>query len=548
MTIEGQLFDKKSIRVVTGHTANWQELAKDCVAFATAQGGELWIGVEDDQELPPKEQKISTELPDKIRKRIGEQTANVTVLPSVETAANGGEFIRLRVPLSASGMPSTTDGRYYKRVADASQPVVGDEILRLVGERANFSWETLTSARVSRDRIDAKKWEVLKTALRASDRVNKSVKEKTDEELLIHYGLSDGDVLTHLGILFVGRREDRAKLGSAPIIQFIKYDELGEKINKIVWDDYSLNPVELVEAVWTQVPDWRESYEIPDGLYRQNVPQYDETIVRELLINALVHRPYTQRGDIFISLFPDRLQIKNPGLLPLGVTPKNILHASVRRNEHFAKLFHDLKLMEREGSGYDTIYEVLLSQAKKPPEVVEGADSVEVIVRRRIFDPRIIDFVAKVDSVFQLSQRERICLGLLAQHEALTAIELCELLELKDAEALHPWLDRLVKFGVVATHGKTKGLSYLIKPEVIRRLDFKEPTTLKAIEPYRLKELILADLQKYHEAGIAQIHSRIGADIQRRDISKMLKKLIEEGVIRQVGVKKFARYRLMDRV
>ena len=84
MTLEGQLFDKKSLRAITGRNPDWQELAKDCIAFATAQGGELFIGVEDDQLLPPKDQKISLELPDLIRKRIGELTVNVTVLPSVE--------------------------------------------------------------------------------------------------------------------------------------------------------------------------------------------------------------------------------------------------------------------------------------------------------------------------------------------------------------------------------------------------------------------------------------------------------------------------------
>jgi len=45
--------------------------------------------------------------------------------------------------------------------------------------------------------------------------------------------------------------------------------------------------------------------------------------------------------------------VVNPGPLPLGVTPQNVLHTTVRRNEHLARLFHDLKLMEREGSGFD---------------------------------------------------------------------------------------------------------------------------------------------------------------------------------------------------
>ena len=59
-------------------------------------------------------------------------------------------------------------------------------------------------------------------------------------------------------------------------------------------------------------------------------------VVRELLVNALVHRPYTQQGDIYLNLHPDRLEMVNPGRLPLGVTPRNILHASRRRNDRLA--------------------------------------------------------------------------------------------------------------------------------------------------------------------------------------------------------------------
>lgn len=128
--------------------------------------------------------------------------------------------------------------------------------------------------------------------------------------------------------------------------------------------------------------DFKESYELPDGLFRQNVPAFDEVVVRELLVNALVHRPYTQRGDIFLNLHPDRLEVVNPGLLPLGVTPQNVLHTTVRRNEHLARLFHELRLMEREGSGYDKIYEVLLSHGRPAPELVEGHDRVQVAAQR----------------------------------------------------------------------------------------------------------------------------------------------------------------------
>lgn len=132
-----------------------------------------------------------------------------------------------------------------------------------------------------------------------------------------------------------------------------------------------------------------------------------------------MHRPYTQRGDIYLNLRDDQFEIVNPGLLPLGVTPQNILHQSVRRNNELARVFHDLGLMEREGSGYDLFYEVLLSQGRQLPKLREGMDSVTVIIEKRIVKPEIIDFLTKADQTYSLKQREKIVLGLLAQHESL---------------------------------------------------------------------------------------------------------------------------------
>lgn len=123
----------------------------------------------------------------------------------------------------------------------------------------------------------------------------------------------------------MGSSFDRARLGTAPLVQAIRYDERNVKIDKHVWDDFSLSPIELVDDVWRDIPDFRESYELPDGLLRSRVPAYDEAVVRELLVNALVHRPYTQRGDIFINLHPDRLEVVNPGRLlstPVQNSPK----------------------------------------------------------------------------------------------------------------------------------------------------------------------------------------------------------------------------------
>lgn len=144
------------------------------------------------------------------------------------------------------------------------------------------------------------------------------MKEKGADELLGHYALAQGHTLTRLGVLLLGTTEDRRALGTAPLVQAIKYDELGQKINKWLWDDCTLSPVELVDAVWREVPDFRESYEVAEGMFRRSVPAYDEKVVLELLVNALVHRPYTQQGDIYLNLHPERREVVNPGPLPLG--------------------------------------------------------------------------------------------------------------------------------------------------------------------------------------------------------------------------------------
>lgn len=491
--------------------------------------------------MPPPNQKIPVELLDTLRRKITELTVNVSAQPQIVRAANDGEYVELRIS-RAIGVASTTYGRYYLRIADQSKPVTGDDVMRLANERAAFPWETQTTLRALRVNVDMAKRDKLLEALRTSDRVKSSVKEKTDVELLEHYQLAFGETLTNLGILCLGSQFQRAQLTTAPVIQFIKFDEQGQKVNKLVWDDYTLSPMEMIEAVWQEVPDFRERYELPDGLYRQHVPAFDEIVVRELLVNALVHRPYIQRGDIFLNLHPDRLEMVNPGPLPMGVTPQNVLHMTVRRNEHLARLFHDLKLMEREGSGFDKIFEVLLSQGRPAPELIETHDRVQVTVRRRIIKPEVIDFIARADQTYQLTQRERISLGLLAQHDSLTARELATTLELSSVEALQPWIKRLLDWNLLQSIGRTQATRYFVEPNLLRNLNFTGETTLKRIEPHRLLALVLEDLQRYPKSAISEVHRRIGDEIQSKQIKRALDELINRGNVRFEGDKRWRRY------
>lgn len=246
VSLEGQILDQKSLRAITGKTADWNDIAKDCIAFANATGGRLLLGIEDGRGTPPADQHIPSDLPDTLRRKLAERTVNVAVLPDVVTAPNGGQYIELRIS-RAMAVASTTDGRYFLRVADQSRPVTGDDVMRLASERAALPWETQAILHIARTEADATQRDKLLAALRASDRVKISVKEKSDDQLLDHYQLAQGQALTNLGALCIGRQHYRAQLTTAPVIQFTKYDEHGQKVNKLVWDDYTQSPMGLIE-------------------------------------------------------------------------------------------------------------------------------------------------------------------------------------------------------------------------------------------------------------------------------------------------------------
>jgi len=544
---ETQFFDKKSLRLVTGNSANWQELAKDCVCFANSRGGDIHVGIENQEKMPPIGQVIDLELPFIIRKRISENTVNVGVEPTIVTAENGGQYIRLTILQSASTIASTRDGKYYYRSADACIPLLPDELSRLFTDKPSFIWETKPT-RIPKRQIDQQKLQSFVQDIRASRRVSAHVKQKSVDELLEHYHFAVGEVLTNLGILWIGQRNDRSNLLYAPTIQFFKYDERSQKVNRLLWDDHSLNPKELIEAVWTQIPDWKEGVEVPDGMFRRFIPNYDEVVIRELMANALVHRPYTQRGDVYLNLYPERLEVVNPGLFPIGITPRNYLHKNARRNEKLAQVFYDLHLMDKEGSGIDKLYETLLSQGKRIPEALQGDDYVQITIYRHILKPDLLTFLKRADEECQLLQKERICLGLIAQHGSLSSLEFSRRLDLPDQpNAIRHWLGRLMDLGLVQSRGKTRGVQYFVNPEFIKNTNFKTTTNLKNIEEHRLEELIYKDISEYPDSRFSEIHERIGTEINIFKVKRLLKSMVEKESLAITGIRRGAKYHLKQK-
>ncbi len=544
---ENQTWDKKSLRAVIGNSKNFDEIAKDCVAFANKDGGHLAIGIENDDEFPPSKQRVDDSLKEQVVKRINELTINVAVVPRIVEAENGGEYLDLEILRSAASIASTTKGGYYIRDNDKSKPIAPDDLLRAITDKPSFSWETKVSLKYRIGQCNKEKLENLLSKIRASDRVSPFVKQKPDDEILEYYSLIGEDgYMTNLGVLWLGTQPQRARLLYSPTVQFIRYDASGNKVYKHVWDDYTLNPDELLESIWQGIPDWRESNEVSEGLWRKEIPAYDEKVVREVLCNSIAHRPYTTRGDVFINIYPDRMEVVNPGRLPLGVTPNNILRTTVKRNIELSRLFYALHIMEGEGSGYDLMYSTQLSLGKNIPTVKEGEDSVSVTIARKIVSKeasRIYDYMQYAYPEIIEHQKAVIAFGLILQEEIISSEALSKKLQLPESDRLRSYVDILCTNNIVLTRGRGKGTKYYVNPKIISNSKANIQTTLKTIEPYRLRELILQDLKYHPKSLISEMTVRL-PDIPFIELQNKVRKMATDGELAYEGGRKYRRYSL----
>lgn len=114
--------------------------------------------------------------------------------------------------------------------------------------------------------------------------------------------------------------------------------------------------------------------------------------VREALVNAVAHADYSQRGaPLRVSIFADRLEVENPGLLPFGLTLEDLPHGvSKLRNRVIGRVFHELRLVEQWGSGVQRMLAACHDAALPPPVWEEIGNRLRVTLRTRVHDAGVV--------------------------------------------------------------------------------------------------------------------------------------------------------------
>ena len=543
---ESLSIEYKSILKIRSGDKGFKDLAITCVSFANAQGGMIVIGFDDKTKLPPIDQAIEQEEVNNAISKLRSLCFSVALVGSeVLTHTNGSQYFTIDVSPSMKSMATTSDGKIYLRVADKCEPVRSEDIHRLAYEKQAYQWELVCPKTVKISDIPVDNIHGFCNDIRNSDRVSLHIKQMTDEEIIENYNFVSDGFLTYLGILWLGNALQRSRIAYPITVQYIVYDHLERKIRKISWYDNLLNPAQLLLDIERQAIELTYFHEFPDGLFRKQIRHYHPKVIRELLLNAFAHESFTIAGDIMIEVYPDRLEISSPGGLPIGVRKDNILHARQRRNPDFIRVMQDLNLMEGEGSGYDLIYELNAMYTKELPEVYSDFNTTRITQTSKIQNEEMLPVLDYVVRNYDISQKNLIALGLIAQHKKLLSTELTELLQLPDNKKMRSYVDNPVNLGIVITRGIKKGNEFLINPKIIANSKANIKTSLKTIEPHRLRALIEEDLRLHPNSKSSEIQSRL-VDISIEEIRKYLRNMEAKGIISSFSSRRYKTYFLAN--
>ena len=212
------------------------------------------------------------------------------------------------------------------------------------------------------------------------------------------------------------------------------------------------------------------------GFFRQDILEYPEIFLREALINAAGHRDYSPlaRGSaVQVKIFPDRIEITNPGGLFGPVTEERLgeqgLQAS--RNSHLMKLLEDVPvphekrmLCENRGTGIPTMIAALLKSGMEPPQFNDLRNQFKVVCfNHALFDKETLAWLEKYSN-FNLSPRQRFALAYLRHNESITNFHYCRMNDC-DSRVASRDLNELASLNIITKHGTRRWTYYTISEE-----------------------------------------------------------------------------------
>ena len=182
--------------------------------------------------------------------------------------------------------------------------------------------------------------------------------------------IDDDGNLKYATLLLLGKSEAINRyLPQANVV--IEYRNNHSQVRYSARQEYRLPLFIAIEKIWEYIdqPACNPLLHVNDLPRILDCPAFNKETIREALINAMIHRSLQMGSDIFIHLYPDMVEISNPGGFPYGVNLGNILTVnSSPRSRLMAEVIEKTGLIERSGQGVDIMFTNCIKEGKPLPD------------------------------------------------------------------------------------------------------------------------------------------------------------------------------------
>jgi ATP-dependent DNA helicase RecG len=332
--------------------------------FANAQGGVIFIGKDDNGKVVgiSDYKKLMDEIPNKVKDLMG-------ILVDVNLYDEKGLYF-LEIITQSYAVPISLRGRYYYRSGSTKQELIGAALTDYLLRKSGKTWDEVSEPTATLDDIDDAS---LKSYIAASLHAGRIA----DVE-----GLSKADLIAKLRLT-----DDNGYIKRAAIVLFGKnptkfFNNCVVKIGRFGKDSSDIrfqetvegNIVYLLKEVMEQLNRKFFTRAITfEGMQRIEKGEYPIAALREMLLNALVHRNYLGSSVVQMRMFDNHFNIWNEGELPAGISLDSLKrqHPSRPRNLLIADVCFKAGYIDAWGSGTLKIISTCKEAGLPDPEIIE---------------------------------------------------------------------------------------------------------------------------------------------------------------------------------
>ncbi len=525
------------------------DLVDAVVAFANTNGGDIYLGIEDDGEITGlhKSHQDITQLAAFI--------ANKTVPPIAVRAekSEDKQYLKISVPKSRSIVASSSGKIQRRRIkADGTPenvPMYPHEIASRLSDLSLLDYSSLCVPDAKYSDLDPVERERLRSIIRMNPQGEQNLLELDDEELdkaLRLVADNNGQLTpTYCGMLLIGRAESLRRCVPTAEAAF----QVMNGTNVVLNESFILPLLAAFEKMETYMNARNSEAEIEEGLFRISVPDYNKRAFREALVNAFSHRDYTMMGRVRVQMDNDGMTISNPGGFIEGVTIENLLTVEPHgRNTALADAMKRIGLAERTGRGVDRIFEGSLLYGKPLPDYSESTNvMVKLFIPKSLPDPNFTKLISEEHRATgeSLPINSLLVLNALKRSRRATVNELADFAHIT-VEKARITAERLVESGMLEPSGNGKSRCYTLSAKLYHAdNNITGYIRQKGIDNVRYPEMVM------------QFAKENGGTITRGDVMELLhltksqaynllKKMVDDDKLDSKGTTRNAYYRLKE--